>query len=269
MLEYFFYRLGEFIALSLPLKAAYRLAISLSNIHYWFAFKDREVIAENLSVIFPEKSNKEIRVLRKSVFHNFAKYLTDFLRFKKLNLEYIRKNVRLVNLSYIHEALNKGKGVILVTAHLGNWELGGVVLSMLDFPISSVALPHKSAKVDSFFNSQRESKGLRDKRIIALVGDRDFIGSGSAIDFFNRPAVFPEGPAVFSLKTGAVIMPGFMLRNDDDSFSLIIEKPLVYSVTGDAKTDVASVMGSYRKVFEGYIKKYPDQWYMFRRFWKE
>ena len=161
MLEYFLYRIGELIALSLPQKIAYRLAITLSNIHYQFAFRDRKVITDNLKVIFPEKGKREILRIRKNVFRNFAKYLTDFLRFKKLDVEYIKRNVRLINISNINEGLKSGNGVILVTAHLGNWELGGVVLSMLDFPITSVALPHKSEKVDKFFNTQRESKGIK------------------------------------------------------------------------------------------------------------
>lgn len=284
MFEYLFYRLGELIALSLTQKAAYKLAVFLSSIHYLFAFRDRRIITDNLKVIFPEKSDKELSSIRKRVFHNFAKYLTDFLRFRNLNSEYIKKNVKLVNIGYINEGLKNNNGAILVTAHLGNWELGGVAISMLGFPISTVALPHKSRIVNNFFDNQRKSKGvkvfplgkaakscfkeLKHNKVIALVGDRDFVGSGREIEFFGKPTIFPEGPAFFALKTNAVIIPGFMLRESDDSFSLIMSKPLDYLPTGDYSKDLDSIIMSYKKVFENYIREYPDQWYMFRRFWK-
>jgi KDO2-lipid IV(A) lauroyltransferase len=285
MVSYIFYRIGEMLVLSVPLKGAYAIAVFLSNLRYLFAFVDRKMITENLKIIFPAKSDKEISRICRQVFHNFAKYLVDFLRFKKLDLDYIRRNVKLVNMEYINEGLKRGKGVIILSAHLGNWELGGVVVSMAGYSLSTVALAHKSKVETEFFNKQRESKGLkvfllgkavkgclkalRNNQMIALVGDRDFTGSGKIVDFFGKPAIFPEGPAVFSLQTGAAIVPGFMLRNKDDSFSLVFEKPLQYSASGDHIKDIDNIVSLYKVIFEKYIRTYPDQWYMFRRFWEE
>jgi KDO2-lipid IV(A) lauroyltransferase len=285
MVSYISYRIGEMLCLSLPLRAAYGVAVFLSNIRYLFAFEDKRIVTGNLRSIFPDKNDKEISRIRLQLFHNFAKYLVDFLRFKKLNIDYIKKNVKIVNLEYIDEGLKGGKGVIVVTAHLGNWELGGVVVSMIGHSLSTVALAHKSKIVTDFFNAQRESKGLkvfllgnaakgcirvlRDNEILALVGDRDFTEGGRLLDFFGKPSFFPEGPAVFSLHTGAAIIPGFMLRNEDDSFSLVFEKPLQYEVTGDRDKDLDTIITKYKSTFEKYIRFYPDQWYMFRRFWKE
>ncbi|MFA5286891.1 MAG: lysophospholipid acyltransferase family protein [Candidatus Omnitrophota bacterium] len=285
MINYIFYRIGEMLSLNLPLRAGYAVAIFLSNLRYALAFKDRRIITENLKTIFPEKNDAEISAIRLRVFHNFAKYLIDFFRFKKLNIDYINKNIRILNRNYINEGLKLGKGVIIVTAHLGNWELGGVVVSMTGDNLSTVALPHKSKVVTDFFTKQRESKGLkvfllgdavkgcikalRNNQVLALVGDRDFTGGGKVMDFFGKPSLFPEGPAVFSLHTGAVIIPGFMLRNEDDSFSLVFEKPLQCRVSGDRKRDLDNIISQYKSTFEKYIRSYPDQWYMFRRFWKE
>lgn len=283
MLNYVLYRIGQFIALHLPLKITYRIATFCSDLHYMAANKDRKFVKENLKVIFPEKSNRDIRRIRIQMARNFAKYLVDFFRFEKLDVEYIKKNILIENVTYFDEAISKNKGVVVLSAHLGNWELGAVVVALLGYHFWVVALPHKEKKVNDFFNFQRESKGikiiplgkaarksldiLRDNGLLALAGDRDFTGKGAIIDFFGKPAIFPEGPAALSLKTGASIVPGFMLRNPDDTFTLRIEKPLEFTSTGDKNEDKKQLMKKYIKIFERYIRQYPDQWYMFKRFW--
>ncbi len=285
MLNYYIYRFGQFIALNLPLKLVYGIAVFLADLHYFLAFRDRRFVKANLKVIFPEKENKELRKISKMVFRNFAKYLADFFRFEKLNRSYIDKNIKLENLHYFDQALASGKGVVVLTAHLGNWELGGVVLAQLGYPFWAVALSHKNKKVNDFFVSQRAGKGvnviamgkavrsciseIRNNHMVALVGDRDFTEKGIVIDFFNKPMHFPEGPAALSLMTGASIIPGFMLRNPDDSFTLRIEKPVEFKPCGDKKKDLADLIKVYKNIIEDYIRKYPDQWYVFRRFWVE
>jgi KDO2-lipid IV(A) lauroyltransferase len=283
MINYILYRLGQFIALHLPLKLSYKLAVVFSDLHYIFAHKDRAEVKENLTTIFPEKDRHEIHKLRRNMFRNFAKYLVDFFRFQELDKEYIKNHIKIENLSYVDDSLAKGKGVIILTAHIGNWELGAVVVAVLGYPFWAVALPHKYKKVDIFFNSQRESKGikviplgkaaiqclsvLKENKILALVGDRDFMRKGLIMDFFGKPTFLPEGAAVFSLKTGATIVPGFMLRNPDDSFNLRFEKPLEFTPTGNKNNDLFELISRYKIIIEDYIRKYPDQWYMFRRFW--
>lgn len=285
MVNYLVYRLGQFIALSAPLKLAYRIAAAVSDLHYLFADKDRRRVKGNLKAIFPQKTDRQVRGMRLRMSRNFAKYLVDFFRFEKIDKEYIEKNIRIENLDYFKQALAKGKGAIALTAHLGNWELGGVVIALLGYPFWAVALEHKDKRVDQFFNFQRESKGMKviplsravrtslkllnDNKIVALVGDRDFSQKGVILDFFGRPTCLPAGPAALSLKTGAPIVPGFMLRNKDDTFTLTIEKPIEFAPCGDKEKDLKELVGRYARVIESYIRRYPEQWYMFRRFWKE
>jgi lauroyl/myristoyl acyltransferase len=283
--NYYIYRFGQFLALTLPLRLAYFLASFLAQGYYLFAFRDRRNVKANLRVIFPEKSNHQLRKISRRVFRNFAKYLVDFFRFEKLDRQYINKNIKLENLHYFDEVLAKGKGVVVLTAHLGNWELGGVVIAQLGYPFWAVALPHKNKKVNTFFDAQRNSKGvkviamgkavrsciaeIRKKHMVALVGDRDFSEKGIIIDFFGKPTHFPEGPAALSLITGASIVPGFMLRNPDNSFTLRIEKPIEFSPSGNKAKDLEDLIGVYKSIFQDYIRKYPEQWYVFRRFWVE
>ncbi|MDO8488642.1 MAG: lysophospholipid acyltransferase family protein, partial [Candidatus Omnitrophota bacterium] len=232
---------------------------------------------------FPDKPIRDLRKTSREVFRNFAKYLVDFFRFEKLDLQFIEKNIKLENMHNFDDALSKGKGVIVLTAHLGNWELGGVVIAQLKYPFWVVALPHKNKKVNEFFDAQRNRLGvkviamgkavrsciceIRKNHMVALVGDRDFTEKGIVIDFFGKPMHFPEGPAALSLMTGASIVPGFMLRNPDDTFTLRIEKPIEFFPTGDKAKDLAGLVTVYKKILEDYIRKYPEQWYVFRKFW--
>jgi len=285
VLNYYLYRLGQFIAVSLPLKLVYAIAVILADLHYVFAFRDRRFVKNNLRVIFPQEENRVLRRISRRVFRNFAKYLVDFFRFDKLDLGYINKKVKLENLHYFDDAIAKGKGVIVLTAHLGNWELGGVVIALLGYPFWAVALPHKNKKVNDFFDARRNGKGvkviamgkavrsciseIRKNHMVALVGDRDFTEKGVIVDLFSKPTHFPEGPAALSLITGASIVPGFMLRNPDDTFTLRIERPIEFSPKGDKTKDLTELVTIYKNIFQDYIRRYPDQWYVFRRFWTE
>lgn len=285
MVNYVLYRMGQFIASCMPLKVAYSLAVIFSDLHYIFADKDKARVRKNLKAIFPHKSEKEIRRIRIRTFRNFAKYLVDFFRFAKINEAYIKKYIKIEGKHYFDQVLAEGKGAVVLTAHIGNWELGGIVISLSGYPFWVVALPHKDKNVDKFFNHQRESKGvkvipvgkaagqcmkvLKNNEFVALVGDRDFTKNGITIDFFGKPTLFPIGPAFFALKTGASILPGFMIREKNDTFTLKMEKPIKPVHTGNREHDIKTIVMHYKNIIEDYIRKYPDQWYMFMQFWTE
>jgi len=300
MFNYILYKIGQFIAFSLPLKAAYKIAVFFSDIHYIFADKDRAAVKANLKAIFPEKTELELRRIRISMFRNFAKYLVDFFRYAKMDKEYIKNKLKVENPHYLDQALSSGKGIIVLSAHIGNWELGGVIIALLGYDLWVVALEHKYKKINDFFDAQRKSKGvnvipfnkavrqsiniLRENKLLALVGDRDFTKEGGTIlNFFGKPTSFPKGPAALSLKTGAAIVPAFMVRNEDDSFTLKINPPIDLtlqeekphspddknSFTKMSEKDLQELTKRYTIIIEDYIKKYPDQWYMFRKFWVE
>ncbi len=292
MVNYILYIIGKFIALRISRKVAYALAVFISGLHYITSKADRDAVWANLKVIFPDKTNEEIRRIRRRMFRNFAKYLVDFFRFSKVDEEYIRKNVKIENIHYFDEALKRKKGVIVLTAHLGNWELGGAVISLSGYPFWVVALSHKNRKVNDFFISQRLSKGiqviplgsavrqcfnlLKENKMVALVGDRDFTEKGIKVDFFGRKTFLPLGPAYLSMKTQAAIITGFMLRNPDDTFTLTLNKPIEFNMEEqnaknqqDKEEYLLKIIDTYKVVMEDYIRKYPEQWYMFRRFWAE
>jgi len=200
--------------------------------------------------------------------------------------KFIEKNVTIKNIDRIKDILEFGKGGIVITAHIGNWEYGGVLLGQLGYPLMAIALPHKERPVNDLFNHQREVNGmsvvstqnayrtcierLQNNGLVAIAADRDFSLNGEVLNFLGKKMLFPKGPALLSIKTGAPIIPVFLLRNDDQSFTLTIEDPIfpvgtIYGNVDDMR--VIQIMKQYVYLIEKIITKYPSQWMMFREFW--
>jgi KDO2-lipid IV(A) lauroyltransferase len=285
MIFYILYRVGYLVANILPLKFAYSLAKRVSDVQYIFAKKDREAVVQNLSII-TKKDAKECQKLARKVFRNFGLYLVDFFRMPNLNKEGVKKRVKLEGIENIDGVLKQNRGGIILTCHIGNWEMGGVVMAMLGYDISAVALNHKYKNINDFFIKQREERGLkvipishimkrcvsalRGKGLLALVGDRDFTNNGIVMDFFGIPTSIPKGPAMFALKTGSPIIPGIFVRRDSFNYSLIFDRPIdLKERLGMGKDEIIKEANEkFVAVMEKYIKAYPDQWLIFRRFWE-
>jgi len=226
----------------------------------------------------------------REVFRSFAMYLADFFRFGRITPEEIRRRVRMEGMEQMRAALNQGHGAIGLTAHLGNSELAGAVLALLGFPVNAVVLTHRNPMVDAFFTRQRASVGVRPlavqrqsrrdffkacisclerNEILALAGDRDFFDHGIELSLFGRSIRVPNGPVAFSLKTGAPIVPGFLVREKDGNYRFVLEPPIPIP-HGVSRDEAARRMTqACLDVMAKYIRQYPTQWYMFREFWKQ
>ncbi len=273
---YYLYLLGQKLALSLSCNSAYRLAKVISLAKFYLSRKDRETILYNLEPIIEDKNERQR--CAKEIFINFGYYLADFFRYSKINHDFIKKYVRVSGRENLEQALKQGKGIVALTAHLGNYELAGAVTSLLGYPVSVVALPHKSKRVNDFFNSQRRMVGLdvistgaairgclsalKKGKILALLGDRDFAQAGIKLTMFSRQALFPRGGSFFARKTKAAIVPGFLVREDKFFYHLIFDKP----IESDDHSE-AAITSKYLEVLEKYIRQYPDQWYIFQKLW--
>ena len=283
MLNYLLYRLGEVLAFCLPFKALYFLAKILSTLQYLFSRTDRITVRENIKALFPGIEARRLRKYTKGVFLHFSLYLANFFKFQRFSLGYIKSHVTVEGLKHIDAALSGGKGLIIVSAHIGNWELGGITLGLMGYPLNAVALPHKHAAVDRFFNRQRESKGMHvipiphavrgcleafsRNEIVCLAGDRDFTQGGITVDFFGRPAMIPKGPAVFALRNKVPLVCGFTIQKENEQFLLFFNPAIQFSPSGEYEKDLRSLAKLYVAQIEDCIRKYPDQWAMFRKFW--
>jgi Kdo2-lipid IVA lauroyltransferase/acyltransferase len=173
--------------------------------------------------------------------------------------------------------------VIMLSAHIGNWELGGQALSLLRQPLMAVVLTHQNKKINDFFTRQRSVANMKPVEIglslrkcyellkkngmLAVLGDRDFSKNGFVMPFFGKNALIPKGPAVFSRRLGAAIVPCFMIREKDDSFRLIMDPPMLPDMNEEEDLAIKKLTERCTATIESYVKRYPTQWYVFREVW--
>jgi KDO2-lipid IV(A) lauroyltransferase len=180
----------------------------------------------------------------------------------------------------LQTALAKGKGVILLSAHLGNWEFGSIFLRSRNYPLNLVALGHNAPSTSALVNRLRKNKVqkvievskssfsgieilrcLRNNEIVAMIGDRDFLGNGMAIHFFGKKVNFPVGPVMLAMKSGATLIPAFVVRQRDGKYYGVLEQPLSLTLEGNRDEVIKKNLRKTARIFEEYIRAHPDQWY--------
>jgi len=184
-------------------------------------------------------------------------------------------------------AEREGRGVILATAHLGNWYLGGMLLGGLDHPIQVVLKPdlfpvverfrsemHRRWGVgeiavgDSYFSGVAVVRALAAGGILGIQCDRDFNNTGVAVEFFGRPAFLPRGPFAAAMVSGAPMFPSFILR-DGERYRILIEDPLPIARGGEHETDLRANVERFVAILEKHVRRHPTQWYCFYPFWDD
>lgn len=283
--NYYLYRFAQFLAHRLPYKLSHAIVMCICDMHFYLSRTDRRIVENNLKVVTHQQEVDASQV--RAVFRNFGEYLLEFFTMtKRLQPLFIKNNVHIENIEYLNEVLQKGKGAIIVSAHVGNWEMGGAILPLIGYPLSVVALAHKEARVNALFNAQREAFGavviqtdvavrrvtehLQQNRLVAILGDRDFGNKGLVMDFLGKPTMIPKGAVYFSFKTGAPIIPIFFIRTQNDHFQIRIYPSINPPHMGQVKfsDEVAGeLIKKYLPAMEEEIKKHPSQWLLFREFW--
>ncbi len=282
--NYYLYKIAIFLTRSMPLSFSYALAVFLSDCQYLLSKSDREAVRKNLKIILKVDQVPSDRV--RDVFRYFGKYLVDFFTLtQRVNKKFVKDAVEISGIEHLNDVLNKNKGGIIISAHLGNWEMAAAVLGLLEYPVSMIALAHKDERVNAFFNQQREFFGsaviqtnvavrrcfehLKNNRLVALLVDRDFGYHGLKMNFLGRKSNIPKGAALFALKTRAPLIPVFFFRTADDKFRFIISKP-IYPPLIEAESindqAVESFVKQYLPLIEEQICKNPCQWLMFQPF---
>ncbi len=188
----------------------------------------------------------------------------------------------------VNRALEAGKGAVFVTGHIGNWEVGGIALANLKKKVHMVYIPDRFEAFEKIREKTRSTKNvvsipmggtfeislklirlLREGQIVAMKGDRVILGAGTTVKFFGRDAEFPLGPSLISHISGAPIVPTFVVLNGEGKYQPIIYEPIFPARSGNRDLDIERSVQKIAGVIEGFIREYPDQWYMFYPFWKE
>ncbi len=283
MNEYRSYQLASITSRALPEKLAYWFGLRIADSFYRRNAKGRKAVAQNIRRIYEAQGITPAETvcdgMARKTFQYFGKYLVDFFRFARLTPEEVRQRISIQNRHYLEECRGNGKGVLMVTAHFGNWELGGAVMTALGVPLNALVLPARLEKLNRMFQALREKRGirlipvghsvssiircLRNDEFVAVLGDRDFTNKDDRVPFFGKPARLPRGPAWLAMKTGAPILPTFLLRQVDDTFLLRFHPPIFPEKEGS----IEAIRGKICSVLEKEIGENPFQWFIFDDFW--
>jgi KDO2-lipid IV(A) lauroyltransferase len=284
-MKYYWLKFAELISRVFPRRMSYGIARRLADLYVLFDKRGRDCVINNLRQIQAGSgvalSPRALHSLARENFLNFAKYLVDFFKFLHLDRKHVDRVVHFGNVpAVLDDLLAHGKGIIFLSAHLGNWELGAAALAAMGYKLNSVALQVPDKKLNELYRHYRASRGLypipfgragresiaalRRNEIVAVVADRDFTGSDHTVEFFGRPARLPDGPAKLALATGAPLLPIFMIRLPDDTFAYIMEEPIW---ADKSRQTVDDVMRQVAMALERVIRQHSEQWFLFHNLW--
>ena len=267
-----------------PLCLALWVGRRLGDIAYHVNVKRRSIAYANLKSAFPEKKACEIKRILRLHYRNLGMSVVELLKLPVMGKKYLNTHVQFENFEGMENAHRKGKGVILLTAHFGNWEISSLAASARGHAISVFAREQKYARLNGLLNRSREMTGckvitkgfslrdivrtLHDNGMVGMLADQDAGANGMFINFLHRPASTAQGPVSFALKTGALILPCFIRRKEHGRHALEINKPLELVQTGDKDKDIKRNLENITDMLEDRIRRFPDQWLWSHKRWK-
>jgi KDO2-lipid IV(A) lauroyltransferase len=262
----------------------------LAGVLTWCAYRAlgrlRRVGQRNLKLAQPELSAQERDRILRGVFRHLGWQLVEFCRMTRYTPENTRNWIRTEGLDHYLTAKARGKGVLIVTGHLGAWELSSFYHSLMGHPMGMVIRRLDNRRLDEFVNGIRCLHGnrvlpkddfarglltaMRKGQTVGILMDTNMTPpQGVFVQFFGKEACTASGLARVALKTGAAVLPGFMLWEPTEGrYVLHFGPELVFARTGEAEADIVAATQQCTSAIESWIRRYPDQWLWIHRRWK-
>jgi KDO2-lipid IV(A) lauroyltransferase len=246
----------------------------------------RQVTYENFAQVLGLKtSDPLVKRTARHAFGNYFKMFADFMLMYSLKPEEIRQMVQPVGRERLDQVLALGKGAVVVTAHVSNWDMLAAASASYGYPISAVTNELPSGGINELVVASRERIGMKmiglgpgslrqilkalgRGEVVALASDLYSGDRGVRVPFFHRIATFPSGPAAIALKTGAPIIPVWIRRQPDNLYVAEVEEAIEVSRTGDTARDIQLTTERIVQFFERIIRREPDQWLVFLPVWR-
>jgi len=281
------FRLGNWVMRALPPGVRYPLAAVTGRCAFVLMPRRRKVAFENFAQVLGLPSNDPlVRRTAQHAFGNYFKLFADFMLMFSLKPEEIRRMVRPEGRERLDRVLAEKKGAIVVTAHVSNWDLLAAASAVYGYPISAVTNELPNSGLNDLVVAARERIGMKmislgpgslrqilralaRGEVVALASDLYSGDRGVRVEFFNRPALFPSGPAAIALKTGAPILPVWIRRQPNNLYVAEVEEPIEVSRTGDNQRDIQVTTERIVRFFERIIRREPDQWLVFLPVWRQ
>ena len=263
------------------------MALVTAGIVYGISAPQRRGFRENLRAV---TGRRNVEGLVLSGYYKFARNWCDIMLMMRLSGERLFALIgRQAGHGILDRVLAEGNGAIIISPHLGNWELGGLGLADRGYRINVMTFREPDERVNALREKARLERGigfiyvdrddtsplaiveavnaLRRNEVVALLGDRDGSSHTVTLDFFGRPTPIPVGAAYLALASGAPVLPVFVPL-EGSRYATIMEEPVYF--TGEHGRHGAAIregMERVLRVFEKYIRRYPDQWYNFFDYW--
>lgn len=285
IIEYVLFQTVGTVLRLLSLRTVQRLGATMGEKVFSLGKFRASVTLQNLRHAYPEKSNDELDRLARSTYRSFGTAFFEFMWFPRLKRSAIQRLVHLENVDIVRAAKKRGKGVILLTAHFGNWELLATATSLAaDFPIHIIVQPQANPLVDREVNRWRTLFGnsvvpmeesvreilrtLHQGGAVGIVADQSAPMENISVNFFGRLVPTHTGPGVFALKTGAALLIGFSVRQPDGTYLARYEEITTTDLGGYSEESVAELTRRHVLRTEQVIRKYPNQWMWMHKRWK-
>jgi KDO2-lipid IV(A) lauroyltransferase len=270
----------------LPRRAALRLFGNLGLVAHGLLRRSRHRTVDNLSRAFGWMPyDPRLRRMARSVFVNAGKNLADLIYLPHLNASNIEDLVRIRDRHLLDEAMALGRGVIVITGHIGNWELLAAGWALRGYPVSAVARQVYDPRLDRILNDLRKNArvrgisrdgGLREMirvlrrgELLGVLMDQDTKVRGTFVPFFGRLAHTPVGPVMLAMKTRAPIIPMAIHRQPDDTHLITVRPALEMRYTEDGEADLRHNTWMCTRTLERFIRQNPAQWVWMHDRWRK
>ncbi|HXJ70346.1 MAG TPA: lysophospholipid acyltransferase family protein [Verrucomicrobiae bacterium] len=267
------------LASSLPPWLGYALA-DLATGPHWYGFPERRhAVLANLAVILPRASRSDRVKVGKRMVRSYNRMMYEFFRLPHITREELLAAVDVVGKEHLDRAIERGRGVIITSTHLGNWELGAVMVAQWGYALHAVAGVQlgrwlsgavRDTKTELSITTIAPEDGFRKilralehNDPVALVVDGNLYQHGQPVEWFGRETPFPAGPGVLAQRTGALVVPAWCERLGNGRFRITIETPIdpaTFATTAELHQAIAAAA-------ERHIRGHLDQWCIFRPLW--
>lgn len=270
---------------ALPRPLARAAGISLAWTVYLLHSRLRRVGKRNLELAFPEKTRGERAKILRGSFTSLGRHLSEVCLHRRYTSANISKILVHEGFENYESAMARGKGVLLLTAHLGAWELAGFAQSLYRYPLRVLARRLDNPYLDRFVYDYRTLHGnqtvdkdfargliaaLRKGETVAVLMDTNVIATqGVFVDFFGMQACTASGVPRVALRTDAAVVPTFTIWDPGlGKYRLRFDPPVKLVRTGNDEADGLANTALFTKIIEDYVRRYPDQWLWVHRRWK-
>ena len=285
-LEYILFRFGLYLGKKFSISQLQKLGLGIGNFAYHVLRKDRGIVIKQLKLIFPELNDPKREQWTRECFRHFGQMLFEFLCLPQIIND--QENMILVeNEAALTNAVNAGKGVILLGMHMGNWELITAYAKRTGLFMTAATANFPDQRINQLMISQRKLENmeimprgtgmssrklfrcLKNKNILILIIDQDTNVPSTWVPFFGIPSKTPVGASVFALKTGASVVSYNVIRENDGTFRLKFETLGIFVRNHPSmEQDVYSVTRKMNQHLEQRIRENPQQWAWFHRRWR-